>query len=288
MTSEDKFTDCAPEQTTAPGAPAAAPNVECFKVGVRIPPFWPEKPAIWFAQIEGQFQISGITTDATKFYYVIGQLDQQYAAEVEDIITSPPATNKYERLKTELIKRLSASRERKVKQLLDHEELGDRKPSQFLRHLQHLAGPGVPEDFLRTIWTSRLPSSTQSIIASQAKSPLEELADLADRIHDVVPPSPQVAAMSAASTSSSSMLDTLVQQVAALTRQVEALTTAQHRNSRPRSRTPFRSRDRSSSSRSESSYKKYPICWYHAKHGSQANKCMKPCDYNAGNAPGGR
>ncbi|KAL0868744.1 hypothetical protein ABMA27_008180 [Loxostege sticticalis] len=284
MSSEDRFSDCA-DQTTAP---AAAPNGEVFKVGVRIPPFWPEKPAIWFAQIEGQFLISGITTDATKFYYVIGQLDQQYAGEVEDIITNPPATNKYERLKTELIKRLSASKERKVKQLLVHEELGDRKPSQFLRHLQHLAGPGIPEDFLRTIWTSRLPSSTQTIIASQAKSPLEDLADLADRIHDVVPPSPQVAAMSTASTSSSSMLDTLVQQVAALTRQVEALTTAPHRNSRPRSRTPYRSRDRSRSSRSQSNYRKYPICWYHAKHGLQANKCTKPCDFKAGNAPGGR
>ncbi|KAL0892946.1 hypothetical protein ABMA27_014620 [Loxostege sticticalis] len=255
---------------------------------LRASPSCAARPRIRLANTRQSRFVKLREAHATKFYYVIGQLDQQYAAEVEDIITSPPATNKYERLKTELIKRLSASRERKVKQLLDHEELGDRKPSQFLRHLQHLAGPGVPEDFLRTIWTSRLPSSTQSIIASQAKSPLEELADLADRIHDVVPPSPQVAAISAASTSSSSMLDTLVQQVAALTRQVEALTTAQHRNSRPRSRTPFRSRDRSSSSRSESSYKKYPICWYHAKHGSQANKCMKPCDYNAGNAPGGR
>lgn len=277
MANKDTFQDASEQGAATPG--------EVFKVGVRIPPFWPEKPAIWFAQIEGQFQISGITADATKFFYVIGQLDQQYAGEVEDIITNPPPTDKYERLKTELIKRLSASRERKVKQLLVHEELGDRKPSQFLRHLQHLAGPGIPEDFLRTIWTSRLPSSTQTIIASQASTSLEGLADLADRIHDVVPSSPQVAAMSSATATSNSVLDSLVQQVAALTRTVEALTTT--RNSRSRSRAQDRSRDRSQSTRSQSSYKKYPTCWYHAKHGSRANKCVKPCDYKQAGNPSG-
>lgn len=280
MASEDRFLDAAEQGAASPG--------EVCKVGVRIPPFWPEKPSIWFAQIEGQFQISGITADVTKFYYVIGQLDQQYAAEVEDIITNPPATDKYSKLKTELIKRLSASREKKVKQLLIHEELGDRKPSQFLRHLQHLAGPGVPEDFLRTIWTSRLPNTTQTIIASQATASLETLADLADRIHDVVPSNPQVAAMSSTSTASSSTMDALVQQVAALTKQVEALTAAQARRSRPRSRTPYRSRDRSNSCRSQTSFQKHPICWYHSKHGSRAKKCIKPCNFNAGNAPGGR
>lgn len=160
-----------------------------------MPAFYPEKPALWFAQLESQFVLANISTDATKYHNALGHLDPIYAAEVEDIIIAPPATNKYERLKDELVKRLSASREKKVKQLLTHEELGDRKPSQFLRHLRNLAGPGVPEEFLKTIWTSRLPSGTQTIIASQQKASLEEVAELADRIHDLVPPSPQLAAV---------------------------------------------------------------------------------------------
>jgi hypothetical protein len=44
-------------------------------VGVRVPPFWPEKPAVWFAQLEGQFALSGITQDEIKLYYVISHLD---------------------------------------------------------------------------------------------------------------------------------------------------------------------------------------------------------------------
>ncbi|XP_061717557.1 uncharacterized protein LOC133525286 [Cydia pomonella] len=156
-------------------------TAESFRVGVKVPPFYPDKPALWFAQLEGQFRLSRVTTDETKFYYAMAQLEPQYAAEVEDIITSPPDEDKYGKLKTELIKRLSASRERKVQQVLNLEELGDRKPSQFLRHLQHLAGPGLPEDFLRSIWVNRLPQRTQDIVASQLKSSLEDLAELADR-----------------------------------------------------------------------------------------------------------
>jgi hypothetical protein len=41
------------------------------RVVIRVPPFWPEKPALWFAQLEGQFALWNITQDSTKFYYVI-------------------------------------------------------------------------------------------------------------------------------------------------------------------------------------------------------------------------
>lgn len=264
-----------------------ANSVETCRVGVRVPPFYPEKPALWFAQLEGQFVLSSITNDSTKFYYTIANLEAQYAAEVEDVITSPPVTDKYEKLKNELVKRLSASREKKVKQLLVHEELGDRKPSQFVRHLQNLAGPGVPEEFLRTIWTSRLPQSTQTIIASQPKATLEELAELADRIHDVVTPSHQVASTS---TAAPSVVAAMERQIAALTEQVKALSTevrrSRHRPPTQRHRSNSRHRNRSST-RSPANHSRYPQCWYHSKFGEKAQKCVKPCDY-AGNASGGR
>lgn len=67
-----------------------------------------------------------------------------YAAEVEDI-TEPPRPNKYERLKSELIRSLSASRVNKILQLTTstREKLGDRKPSRLLHHMQHFIGPDV-------------------------------------------------------------------------------------------------------------------------------------------------
>lgn len=184
-------------------ANASIKNFDVFKVGVRVPPFWAEEPEIWFAQVEGQFAISGITSDFTKFNYVISHLDNQHSREVKDIIINPPTANKYEKLKAELIKRLSASNEKKIKQLLMHEELGDRKPSQFLRHLKSLAGVDVPEDFLRTIWVSRLPHGIQTVLAGQpTAASIEDLADLADRVNDLASSAPRVASVSEAVPSS--------------------------------------------------------------------------------------
>lgn len=249
-------------------------------INLRIPPFWPEKPSIWFAQVEGQFAIANVVDSTTKFYHIVATLDRQYAAEVEDILTGPPD---YEKLKTELIKRLSVSRENKVKQLLMHEELGTRKPSQFLRHLQHLAGPSMPEDVLRTIWTSRLPPGMQPIVASQPTLSLDALADLTDRINDISTPSYQVAATS----STSSPMNDLVRQVAELTRQVSALTAQVNSRSRPRDRERRpRLQRRSPSQRSQSNYRRYPVCWYHYKHGVKAEKCVKPCDFKPENQQG--
>jgi hypothetical protein len=111
---------------------------EASRVAVRLLPLWAERPAVWFAQTEAQFFLAGISSETTKFYHVISQLDQQYAAELEDVITSPPERDPYTTLRTELMRRLSPSREQRIRQFLTL-EMCDRKPSQFLRHLMSLA-----------------------------------------------------------------------------------------------------------------------------------------------------
>jgi hypothetical protein len=74
-----------------------------------------------------------------------------------------------------------------VRQLLVH-EMGDRRPTQFLRQLRTLAGPSVPTDFLRTLWTNRLPPNIQAIIATQAQVALDDVTQLANKIAEVTPP----------------------------------------------------------------------------------------------------
>lgn len=258
------------------------------RFNLKVSPFSPEDPEIWFALLESQFANFDITDDVTKFTQVTINLDLVHAKAVKDIIVNPPARNKYDKIKTELIRRLSASHEKKVRQLLTHEVLGDRKPSQFLRHLQDLAGPSVPADFIKTIWCQRLPSNVQTVLASQPTLSPEQLADLADNIQEIVTP------CSVAATSRHASYNDSSNEIAELKRMVELLALKVDENSRasrhcthssrPRQR-PSRyrsgSRHRSrSTSRSNSSYRKHPLCWYHFKFGSKANKCMKPCDYS--------
>ena len=61
---------------------------------------------MWFAQVETQFALTGITSDETKFNYMAGNLDANYATEVRDVLTSPPDSEKYEKSKSELLCRL--------------------------------------------------------------------------------------------------------------------------------------------------------------------------------------
>jgi hypothetical protein len=104
---------------------------------------------VWFAQAEAQFALAGISSEQTKFCYVMSQLDQRYASEVEDIITSPPKRDPYTTLRSELVRRLSPLKEHRIRELLTL-KMGDRKPSQFLRHLRSLI-PDMPDDLLRSI-----------------------------------------------------------------------------------------------------------------------------------------
>lgn len=253
----------------------------CCRVGVKAPKFNADDPELWFAQLEGQFALSNISMDTTKFYYVLSQLEPQHAAEVRDIIVSPPQTGKFEKLRTELIKRLSASQERKIKQLLMHEELGDRKPSQFLRHLKLLAGATVPNDFIRTIWASRLPTNLQTIVASQTSIELEGLAELADRINDIVPATGQVASTSAEPSlpnNASSAVELLSGKVEELSKKLEAMNVELRRRSRSRSRYSQRSYDYHRS-RPRSRPNDHPYCFFHYRFGDRAKKCVQPCSY---------
>lgn len=265
------------------------------RVGIRVPPFWSADPILWFGQLEGQFLINNITSDDTKYGYVIGNLEARFAAEVKDIIISPPATGKYLKIKTELIARLSSSEQHKIKQLLEREELGDRKPSQFLRRLQDLGGEHITESLLRTLWMGRLPKHLQAILASQINTNLEAASLLADQIMDI---SPQ---LRIASTTDNNQLNNLeiqklTDKLDALQLQISKLQESSNKNisfpkrnfprnkfrySRSRSRPQYKHYSRDSSINSDSSIKKENnnYCYYHRTFGSRAHKCIKPCSY---------
>lgn len=157
--------------------PLGAPAID--RVGIRVPPFWTGDPPLWFHQLEVQFALNNITADTTKYNYATSFMDMRCLQEVADIVRSPPATGKYEFLKTELIRRTSRSQEQRIQQLLEHEEIGDRTPSQFLRHLRNIAGDiNVPDTFLRTIWLNRLPALMRTVMATQMDAPLTKMAEI--------------------------------------------------------------------------------------------------------------
>jgi hypothetical protein len=266
---------------------------EISRVAIRLSPFWVERPAVWFAQAEAQFSLAGIiSSERTTFLYVISQLDQRYPAEVEDIITSPPQQDPYSKLRTELLKGLFLSREQRAHRILTLEEMGDCKPSQFLKHLRSLV-PDLPDYFLRTIWISRLPANVQATLACHPEVELDVAADCADRIIETVPP--PALASSGQPTDNNEFLrriEELSRRVAALSAERDRPLSTDRRSStrnRPSSyKDPNSSRrDRPSSPRNRRPYNRSPIrhdtsttCWYHQRFGNWAQNCSPPCTYN--------
>lgn len=70
---------------------------------VRLPPFWKDNPALWFAQVEAAFAIHRITDDESKFRYVVLHADQFVLPFMADLITNPPEQDKYQTLKERML-----------------------------------------------------------------------------------------------------------------------------------------------------------------------------------------
>jgi len=79
-------------------------------VSIKLPPFWPADPTVWFTQVEAQFNTRGITSQKTRFNYVIASLSPEFAVEVRDPFIHPLAEDPYNTLKTEPIKHTATSK----------------------------------------------------------------------------------------------------------------------------------------------------------------------------------
>ena len=85
---------------------AAAPqdDPETNSVAIRLPNFWANKPELWFAQIEANFEARApkITTEASRYAYALQALPQDVLTEVEHVVATV-STEKYSLLKRALL-----------------------------------------------------------------------------------------------------------------------------------------------------------------------------------------
>lgn len=266
-------------------------KVDTSAVSIKLPPFWPADSELWLAQVEAQFAIRNITTQITKFNHVVGSLSPDVATEVRDVLLNPDAEKPYDVLKAALCRRTAISEEKRLKELLSSEEIGDRKPSQVLRRMQQLAGgQAVDQKLLRSLFLQKLPRSVQQIAAAVGdKVELSELAEMADSIMDVTGDSAQVSAVRENSErgeinqlkSDMAELKSMFQSIMELSRKPQAQGRSGSRGGRSssRGRSPFRQgRDPS----------KYPLCWYHWKFRENATRCEQPCSWSSGNGGAGQ
>ncbi|CAG9772256.1 unnamed protein product [Ceutorhynchus assimilis] len=220
----------------------------------KLPPSWKENPTLWFSQVGAMFAISRITADTTKFHYIVTNLNTEPLPSVSDIITNPPAQDKYDTLKERLINSFSETNESKLRRIFRGVEFFDEKPSNVLQHLRNLAGNQVSDTVLRTLFLEHLPEQVRGILSISEVADLTRLALQADKIMEVTKPSifaidkyPSSSASTTASKQSISnnidpsvTLENLTARIYALTKNFEHLD--QHVRGRDQSRHRARSR----------------------------------------------
>lgn len=244
---------------------------------VRLPPFWKDNQNLWFAQVEAAFAIHRITGDESRFRYVILHVDQNVLPFVADLITNPPAQDKYLSLKERICSILGETSVTKIRKLLGPHELGEEKPSIFLQRLRNLAAGQVTDEVLKSIFIEQLPEGVRTILAISEVQDLSRLAAQADNIVEMAKPTSAV--IHAASGRPDGPNSKILQEIAELKQQVEKLNIRGRQRWRSKSREypEDRKRSRDRSGKRNDSEPEY--CYYHNRFGSKAYKCTQPCAY---------
>ena len=128
-----------------------------------------------------------------KFDHIVASLAPTFATKIHDLILNHPRENPYATLKEHIVKWTSALEQQRLQQLFNAEELGDRKPSQLLCHIQQLLGDKANNTdgaFMRELFLQRLPSNVRMVLASTPDTGnLDNLTQLANKIMEVATPS---------------------------------------------------------------------------------------------------
>ncbi|RUS73260.1 hypothetical protein EGW08_018979 [Elysia chlorotica] len=136
----------------------------------------------WFIRLEASFSTHTppITQDLTRFHHVIQLLDSTTARRVQAVLENPPATDKYQALKSTLLEAYEATQLQKDQELLNLNGLGDRKPSELLHYMRSLNKD--PATLFRALFLNQLPTDVRRILAQTPEADLDTLAKTADGI----------------------------------------------------------------------------------------------------------
>lgn len=254
------------------------PSVNAAVPLAQLPPYNEGNAKNWFLQLEAIFAVRKITSQQTRFVNVIQALPPSVVDEVADILENVPEENPYSCLRDAILKRTGRSDEDLLRELFSNVTRGDRTPSQLLRFMKSRLGRhSMAEPVLRGLWMDRLPVTVTQILAPmQDNTPLDQLADSADRIFTKLDQS--VCAVQDRSEISPKKED-LEKAVADLQSQLREIRMLLHRQ--PRSSTPVTyNRHQRRRSTSKGRLPDLGLCWYHQTFGVAARKCQAPCKYD--------
>jgi len=258
-------------------AAAAAAAAQVHHVAFKMPDFWVGDPDMWFVQAEMSFDVSRINRSYTKYQHIVSKLPEAVMLSCRSLVgeINPDTVDAYEQLRDHLTTAFGKTRWQRAFAILDHPDLGDRRPSAMMTQMLALLPHGTaPELLFFAHFMRRLPASMRDQLAAANHKTAAAMAEHADCIWDA----------RAAKDS-----------VSVVTDSVDAVlgrSSPQNRRRSPDRRQPIASRpqrsdtphsslpDDDSHHRDDSPS---PYCYYHRKFGIRATRCRGPCTWVPGN-----
>ena len=171
-------------------AAQAAAAVPVAHVAVKLPDFWVKDPKMWFAQAEAQFRRSRITAESTMYDYILMKLPEDVVMSVRALVSAIEADpvkqeQSYTLMKEALLGSYGKTKWQMAYALLDHPDLGDRRPSAMMAEMLSLRfETSAPDSLFLALFLRRLPTSIRDHIAAANHTTAAEMATHADILWD--------------------------------------------------------------------------------------------------------
>ena len=150
---------------------------------VKLPSFWSDKPASWFALAESRFRTHGIIGEQAKFDQLVGSLSKESIGRVLDLVETPPLFSAYTILKTRLLEAHQLTDYQKVDNLLKMEPLGARRPSELLAAMLEACPRGQETNiFFTHLFLCRLPAELRIMLGEDDHQDVRNLVAKADKL----------------------------------------------------------------------------------------------------------
>ena len=237
--------------------------------------------------IEAAFSLRRVS-EKTKYLNLLTSLPHEVVRNIRDVLPKVPTDKSYKALKAQILGRLTPSNEERINSLLFGCEMGDQKPSDFYRRLVQVAGESAELNLslVYKLWCRRLPVAVRHAMIPLEDKDLALRLEMADKIFEatravsVCPVEPGACALPQPDTHWVSKMDALSKEVGELRSLISGMTVKGRERSKSRGR-ENKSHFRRTRSRSKSAVQENSICWYHAKFGDKATRCLLPCTYKS-------
>jgi hypothetical protein len=138
---------------------------------VKLATFWPQAPALWFAQAECTFAVKRVVAQFDRYCHVVAALPHESLRLVANIVEGEPSETPYDDIKQRLVASHQLSDFQKAERLFQMPALGGRKPSELTAAMLETCPRGEEKtNLFACIFLQRLPREIRDpkTLATQA------------------------------------------------------------------------------------------------------------------------